>query len=91
MVETSHFVEVWMQAFLAGHNQTWIADQLELSRQRVSNRADQLRSRGVKLPRLKMHVRPYKSSKPLSVDEVAHLNEFITNKIKGENTVVVAL
>lgn len=44
------FIRVFMEGLTTGRDQNWVADQLECTRDAVSQRASSMRQRGVKLP-----------------------------------------
>lgn len=64
------FVLKWVEAAEKHESQSWIADQLGLSRQRVSVKASYLRGRGVKLPKLVAH---FNQLTPEAVDDLNDL------------------
>ena len=70
-INLEKFVDVWLEACKLGENQTWIAEQLNMSRQGISQRAGYLRARGVELPQLNL------SSYHLNERSVDRLNERI--------------
>jgi hypothetical protein len=51
-ITNEDFVKAWLEAYKQGKNQSWVAESLNTSRQRVSTKALYLRKKGVKLPKL---------------------------------------
>lgn len=51
-VTIDEFVDTWVEAYLQHEGREWIATQLDISGLNVKNRANVLRSKGIKLPRL---------------------------------------
>ena len=50
--ELNTFINKWVQAHRKDKTQSWIAKELGMTRQAVSNRSIYLRGRGVELPKL---------------------------------------
>jgi biotin operon repressor len=64
------FVRKWVEAYKDSRNQAWIAEELGLSRQAVSAKAQRLRSRGVQLPKLKAGVGSPQQIEPDRLNEL---------------------
>jgi hypothetical protein len=71
------FVRIWIQAKLNNEGVQWIAAQLGISHQAVTNRANYLRGRGVKLPKLLRNQIPD--------TEVTRLNRIVEKEISNVN------
>ena len=76
-LDKDKFVEVWLEAMQKQESQTWIATQLNTSRQGVSAMAFRLRNRGVDLPKLQ-------TGNPQPKSEVDLLNDKIKKVLTGK-------
>ena len=71
MSSAEEFVNVFLEAYLLGENNHWVAEKLGLSRQAVGQKATSYRRRGIKLPVLK---RQFHTGSKI---DVASLNKLI--------------
>ena len=77
-VPPEEFIEMWIKAYNSGLGQTWIAEQLNTTRQNVEGRAATMRKNGVKLPKLR-RAQHYKTNP----EEVERLNQMIDSTLSS--------
>lgn len=81
--QDKQFIRLWVEAYLDGRNQSWLAKKLGHSRQYVSARALYMYRNGVKLP-MKHNYTARKQRDDAMRNRADKLNEFISELIVKE-------